>query len=411
MTTLSQKIEGSARSRIWREFVTTSALYPVFDAIRVLSTEGVIAYLTELPHYLIFAAAGLQAWFLGRRPLLPWYQRAIGSLIAPALYTLIDMGLEGITSFWSKPNHWIYWLFSLGIALFFTLEGLLPRLRPIILMGMNIWRVMLFPILYATSELTIELSTRPTWADFQDYWFGNSGHIFILLASLLFGLLLGLREIDLDDYLQVLRQVARQLKQVSEWSLDADLLARSMQDEDALSQQRVNRAVLFSDVRGFTQWSEQQPPETVVKMLNQFYELADKIVVQKGGTKPHFIGDEVMTWFADPATAVAAACQLRDEVTTALQPFGLQTGTGVHWGEVVEGLMGSSDTRNYNILGDTVNTASRLVSAAQPGEVLISETLWELVKSTAVVSTSSRDIQAKGKERPLRVHSIINQPN
>ena len=59
-------------------------------------------------------------------------------------------------------------------------------------------------------------------------------------------------------------------------------------------QQRVQRTVLFMDIRGFTSWSEAKSPEMVVTMLNEFYEMAEQIVAAGGGTKPHFIGDEVM---------------------------------------------------------------------------------------------------------------------
>ena len=143
--TISEQIQGSPRSRIMREFVTNSAVYPFFDAIRVISTVGVISYVTELPHYLLFLAAGIQAWFLGRRANLPWPQQALGNLIAPAIYTLIDTVLEGWGIFWSEPNHWLYWIFSLGMALFYALEDAFPKIKKPLVLLMNLWRVLLFP--------------------------------------------------------------------------------------------------------------------------------------------------------------------------------------------------------------------------------------------------------------------------
>jgi len=97
---------------------------------------------------------------------------------------------------------------------------------------------------------------------------------------------------------------------------------------------------------------------------------------------------------------------LNQRANQALGEFGLATGMGIHWGEVLEGLMGSSNTRNFNILGDTVNTTSRLVGAAKSGEMLLSEALVaELAE--ALPLGESRQIQAKGKERPLQVHVML----
>ncbi|MCA9934432.1 MAG: adenylate/guanylate cyclase domain-containing protein [Ardenticatenaceae bacterium] len=403
MSQLTQQIEGTARSRILREFILNSAVYPVFDGIRAISVDGISAYLLEIPHYFIFVAAAIQAWYLGKRPSRSWIQQALGNLIAPTLYTLLDISLEGFTRFWQTPYHTIYWVFSLGMAFLYACDGLLPRWRRAILLLINLWRVLLFPTLYAVSELSTELS--PNWGDLRTYLLGNSAHFFILLAALLFGLLLGVREIERDHYMQTLRQIARSLKQVSEWSLDSDLLAQSLKDQQVLEQHRVLRAVLFMDIRNFTRWSDSKSPETVVNMLNQFYELAEQIIVQGGGSKPHFIGDEVMTWFPTPAQAVETARVLNQRANQALGKFDLATGMGIHWGEVVEGLMGSSNTRNFNILGDTVNTTSRLVSAAQPGEVLLSEALVAALDVPPPLG-GSREIQAKGKERPLQVYVI-----
>jgi class 3 adenylate cyclase len=225
------------------------------------------------------------------------------------------------------------------------------------------------------------------------------------MAAILFGLLLGFQEIQTDHYLTVLRRIASWLKNVSEWALPPDLLAASLDDKQILNQRRVERTVLFMDIRGFTRWSERKDPETVVNMLNEFYQLAESIIIEGGGRKPHFIGDEVMTWFDNPEQAVLTARLLSRRVNQMLRPYQLSTGAGLHLGEVVEGLMGSQTTRSYNILGDTVNTASRLVSAAQPGELLISESVAQALTLTADLP-DSRPIQAKGKAQPITAYAV-----
>lgn len=399
------QIHGTRPWRVVREFVTNTAVYPLFDAIRAISTEGLTAYLRDPPHYIIFIAAIIQAWFLGQTN-LSWRARALGNIIAPTLYTAVDLLLEGWGSFWSEPNHCLYWIFSLGMALFYALEELFPPAKNGLIMLMNLWRVLLFPVLYAISELEAELASI-TVTNLRTYWTESSGHMFILLAAILLGFLLGLQEVQSDRYLGLLRQLAMRLKTISEWSLGPEQLHATIKDgQYALQQARVTRAVLFMDVRGFTKWSETREPEEVVRMLNEFYAAAEAIIAPTSGVKPHFIGDEVMTWFPTAGAGLATAVALRNSLSAHLAPFNLQIGVGIHYGEVVEGLLGSAQTRNFDIIGDTVNTASRLVSAAQPGELVVSDTLLAAVGNTAPPSRDIRHIQVKGKSDLLTVYIL-----
>jgi hypothetical protein len=119
----------------------------------------------ELPHYFLLLSAFVRAWFLGRRPSLPWSQRALGNLMAPALYTVIDIVLEGLPQFINQPCHWIYWSFSLIMALLYVWEGLQPDWLFVSVLLKNVSRVFLFPILYAVFELSGELSNL-SWIGF-----------------------------------------------------------------------------------------------------------------------------------------------------------------------------------------------------------------------------------------------------
>lgn len=401
---LVARIEGTPQGRILREFATNSGLFPLFDAIRLLTTDTLRNYVSDPAHWLLLLSAAVQSWFLGRKPDYHWAERAAGNLIAAGLYTITDIVLEGPAEFVSQPYHWVFWAFSLGMALLHAAESLLPRLKgPLVLLA-SLWRVLLFPVLYVLSELGGEMRAL-TGEGLRAYWASSSGHSFILLASLLFGLLLGLNEAEISRYTDVLRRVARRLKQFSEWTLGADLLAESLDNSAALSQRRAERVVVFMDIRGFTAWSEDKDPETVVGMLNRFYERAEQIILAGSGHKPHFIGDEVMTWFSDPMAAVETTRILKRETADLLARYKLASGLGVHLGEVVEGLMGSSETRSYNIIGDTVNTAARLCAAARPGEALLSEQVASRLAMVAGLGPP-REIQAKGKQELLRVYPL-----
>ncbi len=96
-------------------------------------------------------------------------------------------------------------------------------------------------------------------------------------------------------------------------------------------------------------------------MLNRYYNAAETVVGDYHGHKPNFTADEVMTRFDSPEMALNTALDLQEVLQPVLNSFNLTVGIGLHTGEVIEGLMGSDNTRKYDIIGDTVNTAKRLV--------------------------------------------------
>lgn len=131
--------------------------------------------------------------------------------------------------------------------------------------------------------------------------------------------------------------------------------------------------VLFSDIRGFTTLSEQQPPNVIVDILNEYFDCMTAIVHKHQGTLDKFIGDGLMAFFGAPNAlpdaeqqAVAAA----QEMLQALVSFNatldarglplLHIGVGLHCGEAIVGNVGASQRHAYTAIGDTVNTASRV---------------------------------------------------
>jgi class 3 adenylate cyclase len=233
----------------------------------------------------------------------------------------------------------------------------------------------------------------------------NSGHIFIFYGSIFFGILLGLTEIQQQIYARFLRSIAQQLKEYSEWSLDADLIADAVDDPTALQLRRVERTILFMDIRGFTAWTENADSKQAVDMLNRYYQESEDIIHNHHGHKPNFTADEVMTRFDSAKIALETATALRDQLMPLLSQYNLSVGIGIHTGEVIEGLMGSSNTRKYDIIGDAVNTAKRLESSAGRGEIVISKTTHQVV-SKLLSDVEIRTLRVKGKVESLQVFAI-----
>ena len=182
----------------------------------------------------------------------------------------------------------------------------------------------------------------------------------------------------------------------------------------------INRVatVMFVDIREFTSMSENIQAAEVLQMLNEYYEKIVDIVFAHEGTVDKFIGDAIMViWGApvshddDPARAVRAAVDIRLELISINQQRvaegkrEIKIGIGINTGKVVAGYIGSSQTMSYSVVGDTVNTASRLCSAARADQIIISEVTYE--KTKGLFPTEVLDpLKAKGKFNPLKVYNV-----
>jgi adenylate cyclase len=158
--------------------------------------------------------------------------------------------------------------------------------------------------------------------------------------------------------------------------------------ESALERQgeALDITVLFSDIRGFTSFSETRPPGEVVALLNRYFSRQVEVVFRHGGTIDKFIGDAIMAFWgapvADPqhaAHAVAAALEMAEvakdferELAASGAAFGI--GVGLHSGPAVVGFIGSENRLDYTAIGDTVNLASRIEGATKGvATVLVSD--------------------------------------
>lgn len=177
-------------------------------------------------------------------------------------------------------------------------------------------------------------------------------------------------------------------------------------------------AVLFVDIRGFTPMSESLEPEQVVEILNEYLQLTTESIFKNGGTLDKFIGDATMAVFNAPFDLedyiYKAVCAARDiaagsqELEEKLRKrFGktVSFGIGVNCGKAVVGNIGCDFRMDYTAIGDTVNTAARLESNAKPGQILISEFIYEAVKDRIEV-TEIGEIPLKGKSKGVFVYQV-----
>jgi class 3 adenylate cyclase len=168
-------------------------------------------------------------------------------------------------------------------------------------------------------------------------------------------------------------------------------------------------AVLFCDIRGFTAMTEGMDPAEVIEFVNEHMTAMTQLVYLHGGVVDKFVGDLIMAVFGVPTSqgddalrAARCALEMLDERHRLNTRTGriVEVGIGLAYGELVAGCMGSTDRLNYTVLGDRVNLAARLCSAAGPGELLADQAVADALDDS-IHATAREPIELKGFSEPM----------
>jgi len=180
-------------------------------------------------------------------------------------------------------------------------------------------------------------------------------------------------------------------------------------------------AVMFTDIRGFTPLSERMKPDEIAKLLTEYFTEMVDCVFRHNGTLDKFIGDAVMAQWGAPIAAdddADKAMETALDMMTALDTLNvrweaegrptLQIGIGITIGEAFAGNIGSERRLEYTVIGDTVNTASRLCSEAAEGEILLSEQLLAALKHPPK-TVALPPMKLAGKRDPVPVFTVVRK--
>ncbi|MDH5546040.1 MAG: adenylate/guanylate cyclase domain-containing protein [Gammaproteobacteria bacterium] len=187
---------------------------------------------------------------------------------------------------------------------------------------------------------------------------------------------------------------------------------------------RENISILFSDIRSFTNMSEQLAPEKVVEMLNHYFSSMTDAIFTYEGTIDKFIGDAIMAFWgapikvenhADRATLAAVDMLYRlQEVNKWLQANqypSIAIGVGIHTGDAILGNIGSENKLDYTIIGDNVNLASRIegLTKTYHSQILITEDTYQRL-SVDMPCQMLDLVKVKGKQHPIRIYRPLAHP-
>jgi adenylate cyclase len=180
---------------------------------------------------------------------------------------------------------------------------------------------------------------------------------------------------------------------------------------------RKTTTVLFADLSGFTSFSEKNSPETVFKILNTYLDIAAQVILENEGTLDKFMGDAVMAMWNSPdpqpdhaQRACRAALEMVQRSSESHKRFSnpefqLTFRVGITTGPAIVGNVGTKQLFNYTAIGDTVNLAQRLQSSAQPGQVFIQKSTFDIVKGR-FVADALEPLIVKGRAQPVEVYLL-----
>jgi adenylate cyclase len=188
-------------------------------------------------------------------------------------------------------------------------------------------------------------------------------------------------------------------------------------EKSLLANETVEATVVFMDICGFTAITEKTEPNTVVRLINKYFDIMVKEIIDHGGHIDKFMGDAVMAVFrgeyhAD--RAIEAALAVHNQIESVKETLLDQTtflprvATGINSGEMISGNIGSSSLRrlDYTVIGDTVNVAQRLQSAAKPGQIVIGKDTYKEVKES-FKCVPIGEVALKNKAQPQMIYEVI----
>jgi class 3 adenylate cyclase/FixJ family two-component response regulator len=186
-------------------------------------------------------------------------------------------------------------------------------------------------------------------------------------------------------------------------------------ESSLMENEQVEATVAFIDICSFTSISENESPDTVVKLLNNYFDVMVKEIIAQGGHIDKFMGDAIMAVFRgdyhlDRAIDACLAVKAKIETLPANAAniaFTPDVSIGINSGDMISGNIGSASLRrlDYTVIGDTVNTAQRLQSVAGPGQIIISEACYNKVKES-FNCTKVGEVSLKNKASTMNIYEV-----
>lgn len=240
------------------------------------------------------------------------------------------------------------------------------------------------------------------------------------------------KPINFDDLSLTMEKTIRHVKQLRDTlrAIKENNILKMYVDENVLkfmgsreyesaltANETIQATVAFIDICSFTSISEKESPDTVVKLLNDYFDIIVKEIIAQGGYIDKFIGDAIMAVFRGEYhldRCIDACLAVRDKINKLPQlhpevKFTPQVAIGINSGEMISGNIGSATLKrlDYTVIGDIVNTAQRLQAIATPGQIIINKGSYEKVKESFNCRKIA-EVVLKNKTNPVVIYDVMD---
>jgi class 3 adenylate cyclase len=230
-------------------------------------------------------------------------------------------------------------------------------------------------------------------------------------------------ELTMDKTLAHVKQVKDTLNAIRENNIlkmyvdesVLDYMSRGDFENSVTRNEHIEATVVFVDICGFTAIAESQPVNEVVTLLNQYFDIIVKEIITQTGHVDKFIGDAVMAVFRGEFhldRAVEASLAIRRQIESMGKKdtinFLPKVSIGLNSGELISGNIGATTLRrlDYTVIGDVVNTAQRLQSSAKPGQIIINDNIYQIVKESFKCENLG-EVILKNKSVPAVIYNVM----
>ncbi|MGL1892609.1 MAG: adenylate/guanylate cyclase domain-containing protein [Spirochaetaceae bacterium] len=341
--------------------------------------------------------------------------RLLFSFIVPVIYSLLEVR-EGI-DYLLNTAHIGFWIYAVISASLMSIKihsnTIFNKSIEVIFVVLNVF-IFLFIYFYFDTwkeVITPEKLIITEIFKYLDTFLQDPTHWFIIFGGTLLAFTIALGRYEIEKLKERITSLFGQY-------VDKNIRDTIINKGEYIAK-KDKLCIMFADIKDFTKLCEENDAESISKMLNIYFDYWNSIVKRHNGTIDKYIGDAIMVIFGlqsvkDPCNS-AAECSLEiiknkmileDELNRKSLPLPTDFGIGCHFGELIIGDLGSSDRKNFTVIGDTVNIASRLESITRNvhSDLILSNTMYTHLKDSLKSKFYNLgEFELKGKSSLVKV--------
>lgn len=401
------------------ELLMYSGLYANMYILMNISKSG-LGYFKDMDHIVLLLALFTQTLLMVRYGDQKWIRFA-GTFITPLVYTLYEY--NSLYDFITNTGHFFFWFFSITIGLVNLIWR--KKDRKIVDIFMVIANVLIFLFVYMYMDMMLSnekllLASQMTVSEYDSnlsifmlshnfiHFLADSAHIYLILGGVVLGAILVIGRLRVYE-------LTMRIRTLFGLYVDEHYVTSLIENPDQVSQTK-RVAILFADIRGFTHLTEQKEADAVIQILNAYISIWSELMPQYQGKINKIIGDAILAVFIEDdlntATTRATQCALSflkkyelSSLSKSLEGIGI----AIHYGDAILGNIGGPMKKDYTVIGDVVNTASRLESKNKDyhSKMLISDSVYNLLEDDLKNHFQFKEsLLLRGKNNPISIYTL-----